>query len=265
MTTTGGADVARALADRLAGFTPRVLLTLGSGLGGLAEEVSDPLVVPFADVGLPSSTVPGHAGRLLAGSLAGTPVLVQQGRVHLYEGVPVRQVVACVQAAAEVGVDTFLVTNAAGGIDPGFAPGDLMLLRDHLNLTGTSPLLGGPTFIDMKDAYDPDLRGAALAAAAEAGERLVEGVYAGLVGPAFETPAEITMLRTFGASAVGMSTVSEVIAARAAGLRVVGFSLITNVHRPGGTPTFHSEVLDVGAMAGPRLASVLRGLLPRLT
>ena len=257
--------VAAALAERLAGFAPRVLLTLGSGLGALADEIPDPLTVPFADIGLPASTVPGHAGRLVAGTLAGVPVLVAQGRVHLYEGAPVGRVVACVRAAAEVGVTSFVVTNAAGGLDPAFVAGDLMLLRDHLNLTGASPLLGGPTFIDMADAYDPALRAAALAAAADAGERLVEGVYAGLVGPAFETPAEVAMLRGFGASAVGMSTVSEVIAARALGLRVAGFSLITNVHRPGGTPTHHAEVLDVGAAAGPRLAVVLRGLIAGLS
>jgi purine-nucleoside phosphorylase len=250
------------LAERLGGFRPRVLLTLGSGLGALADDVADPLVIPAAEVGLPSSSVPGHAGRLVAGTLAGVPVLVQRGRVHLYEGASATDVAAAVRAAAEVGVDTFVVTNAAGGIDLDFVPGDLMLITDHLNLTGTSPLLGGPTFIDMKDAYDPALRSAASEAAA--GNRLVEGVYAGLVGPAFETPAEVTMLRTLGASAVGMSTVTEVIAARALGLRVAGFSLITNVHRPGGTPTAHEEVLDVAAVAGPRLATLLRRLLPRL-
>jgi purine-nucleoside phosphorylase len=259
-----GSAAAGALAERLEGFAPRVLLTLGSGLGGLAGEVADPLVIPFADIGLPSSTVPGHAGRLVAGTLAGVPVLVQQGRLHLYEGVPAAQVVACVLAAAEVGAGTFVVTNAAGGIEPAFAPGDLMLLRDHLNLTGTSPLLGGPTFLDLREAYDTELRAAALRAAAEVGERLVEGVYAGLVGPAYETPAEVAMLRGFGASAVGMSTVTEVIAARERDLRVVGFSLITNVHRFGGTRTEHAEVLDVGAQAGPRLARILRAFLPAL-
>ncbi len=249
------------LAERLGGFRPRVLLTLGSGLGRLAEDVTDPLVIPAAEVGLPSSTVPGHAGRLIAGTLAGVPVLVQQGRVHLYEGATAAEAAAAVRAAAEVGADTFVVTNAAGGIALDFMPGDLMLITDHLNLTGTSPLLGGPAFVDLKDAYDPALRAAALEAG---GDQLVEGVYAGLVGPAFETPAEVAMLRTLGASAVGMSTVTEVIAARALGLRVAGFSLITNVHRPGGTPTAHDDVLTVAAATGPRLAAILRHLLPRL-
>ncbi|MPZ87870.1 MAG: purine-nucleoside phosphorylase [Nitriliruptorales bacterium] len=263
------------LADRLEGLRPRVLLTLGSGLNALADDLVDPVVVPFADVGLPEPTVPGHRGRFLAGTLEGVPVLAQQGRLHLYEGVPASAVAAAVRAAAACGVDTFLVTNAAGGIAADFMPGDLMLLTDHLNLTGTSPLLPPPGrapegpadvphFLDLTGAYDPGLREAARAAADEAGERLVEGVYAGLVGPAYETPAEVSMLRTLGADAVGMSTVTEVIAARALGLRVAGLSLITNVHRPGGTPTDHVEVLDIGATAGPRLTSILGALLPRL-
>lgn len=263
------------LADRLGAFRPRVLLTLGSGLGALADALDDPIAVPFPDVGLPEPTVPGHRGRFLAGTLEGVPVLAQQGRLHLYEGVPAGSVVAAVRAAADCGVETFVVTNAAGGIAADFTPGDLMLIADHLNLTGTSPLLpaagqmpegpaDAPNFLDMTGAYDPGLRTAARAVAREQGERLVEGVYAGLVGPAYETPAEVAMLRALGADAVGMSTVTEVIAARALGLRVVGFSLITNVHRPGGTPTHHAEVLDVGATAGPRLAALLRTLLPRL-
>jgi purine-nucleoside phosphorylase len=254
--------IADALRSRLADRRPRILLTLGSGLGHLADEVADPIWVPFPDVGLPSSSVPGHAGRLVAGDLAGVPVLVQQGRVHLYEGLEPGDVVACVRAAAALGVDTFLVTNAAGGLDQDFAPGDLMLVTDHLNLTGATPL-SGPEFIDMAEAYDPGLRAAALTAAAQAGEALVEGVYAGLRGPAYETAAEVAMLRTLGADAVGMSTVLEVIAARAAGLRVLGCSVITNVHRPGAA-TDHAEVLDVGRVAGPRLAGVVRALLPQL-
>jgi purine-nucleoside phosphorylase len=254
--------VSTALAERLGGFRPQVLLTLGSGLGGLADEVADPMVVPAAEVGLPTSRVPGHAGRLVAGTLAGVPVLVQQGRVHLYEGWSAAEVAATVRAAATAGVGTFVVTNAAGGIALDIDPGDLLLITDHLNLTATSPLLGGPAFVDLRDAYDPALRAAALAAAAARSERLVEGVYAGLVGPAYETPAEVTMLRTLGAAAVGMSTVNEVIAARALGLRVTGFSLITNVHRPGGTPTAHTEVLDVAALAGPRLAAIVAEFLP---
>lgn len=255
-----------ALRQALDGRRPSVLLTLGSGLGALAGEVADPLVLPFADLGLPLSTVPGHVGRLVVGTLGGVEVVVQQGRVHLYEGRPAADVVAVVRAAAEAGVGTFLVTNAAGGLRGGLGPGDLVLLSDHLNLTGTTPLTGA-TFVDMAGAYDPALRALAHEAAATVGERLHDGVYAGLAGPAYETPAEAQMLRVLGADVVGMSTVLEVIAAREAGLRVLGCSLVTNAHpEPGAPParTQHTEVLDVGAAAGPRLAAVLRALLPRL-
>jgi purine-nucleoside phosphorylase len=251
------------LRERIGAVSPRVLLTLGSGLGALADEVADPVVVPFAEVGLPVSTVPGHRGRLLAGTLAGVPVLVQQGRVHLYEGVPAGDVVAVVRAAAALGVTVFLVTNAAGGLRPDMQPGDLMLLADHLNLSGSTPLVG-PAFVDMARAYDPGLGALAEEVARDQGEMLAAGVYAGLRGPAYETPAEVAMLRTLGADAVGMSTVLEVIAAREAGLRVAGLSLITNVHRPGGTPTDHEEVLAGGRDAGPRLAAIVRGLVGRL-
>jgi purine-nucleoside phosphorylase len=255
------------LAQRLEGRRPRVLITLGSGLGQLADEIQDPLVLAFRDVGLPDPTVPGHAGRFIAGELHGVQVLAQQGRLHLYEGVAVRDVTAPVRAAAEVGVDTFLVTNAAGGIGADTAAGDILVLRDHLNLTATSPLIGAggaPQFVDMADAYDPHLRKLALTAGERVGVGLSTGVYAGLIGPAYETPAEIAMLRTLGADAVGMSTVAEVIAARALGLRVCGFSLLTNVHRAGGTPTDHAEVLAAAASGGPRLASVLREMLPQV-
>lgn len=255
------------LAERLEGRRPRILLTLGSGLGQLAEEVRDPLVLAFADIGLPDPTVPGHAGRLVVGNLHGVEVAVQQGRLHLYEGVDARDVTACVRAVAAVGVDTFLVTNAAGGIAADMSPGDILVLCDHLNLTATSPLISrgsAPHFVDMSAAYDPHLRALARVAGQRLGVNLAQGVYAGLIGPAYETPAEITMLRTLGADAVGMSTVQEVIAARALGLRVAGFSLITNVHRPGGTPTDHAEVLAAASTGGPRLASVLREMLPQL-
>lgn len=254
------------LAELLGDLRPRVLVTLGSGLGALADEIRDPLVVSFADAGLPGPTVPGHSGRFLAGELRGVPVLAQQGRVHLYEGVPVDMVVAAVRAAAGIGVGTFVVTNAAGGLNPDFAPGDLMLIADHLNLTGANPLIGlpEPHFLDLKDAYDPALRALAHEAAAAVGERLAEGVYGGLVGPAYETPAEVRMLRGLGCDGVGMSTVLEVIAARDLGMRVCGFSLITNVHRPGGTPTSHQEVVDAGLTGGPRLAAVMGELISRL-
>lgn len=261
MTTSGAA-----LRARLGEREPQILLTLGSGLGALADEIVDPAVIALPELGLPSTGVPGHAGRLVAGSLHGAPVLVQQGRLHLYEGHAASDIAAVVRAAADAGVTTFVVTNAAGGLTSDLAAGDLLLMRDHLNLTGRNPLVGavGPRFVDLVDAYDPGLRAAAHAAAAEVGERLVEGVYAGVVGPAYETPAEVRMLRTLGADAVGMSTVLEVIAARACGLRVVGLSVVTNVHAEGGTPTGHADVLDAAQRSGARLAAVLRALLPRL-
>ena len=255
------------LTEELQGRRPRALLTLGSGLGLVADAIEDPLVLDFADIGLPGPTVPGHAGRLVIGRLYGVEVAVQQGRLHLYEGVDVAEVVATVRALADAGAETFVVTNAAGGIRADMTPGDVMVLTDHLNLTGHNPLIGlggAPHFLDMADAYDPGLRQLVLAAGEKAGRAPVQGVYAGLVGPTYETPAEVAMLRTMGADAVGMSTVMEVIAARAAGMRVLGLSLITNVHRPGGTPTHHGEVLEAAAEGGPRLAAMLSEVIPHL-
>lgn len=256
-----------ALRELVGDRQPRVLLTLGSGLGALADEIADPMSLPFADIGLPTPTVPGHAGRLIAGTLEGVPVLVQQGRIHLYEGAAPSDVTAAVRAAAEAGVETFVATNAAGGVADAMEPGEVMIIGDHLNLTGTSPLIRpgeAPHFLDMSAAYDAGLRGLAAAAAEAEGVRSSEGIYAGLVGPAFETPAEVRMLRTLGADAVGMSTVLEVLQARALGLRVLGLSLITNVHRAGGTPTDHQEVLEAGRLGGPRLAGLLRRVLSTL-
>jgi purine-nucleoside phosphorylase len=264
------------LTEWLRGRSPRVLLVLGSGLGPLAREVAKPVVLGFREVGLPTATVPGHEGRLLAGTLAGVEVLVQQGRLHLYEGYAASQVTACVRLAAEAGVTTLVVTNTAGGLRPDLRPGDLLLITDHLNLTGTNPLIEQEIgegsslsswqgrFVDMKSAYDRVFRARAREAAAAVGERLVEGIYAGLVGPSYETPAEVRMLRMLGADAVGMSTVLEVIAARALGLRVLGCSLIANVHQPHATEVDHAEVLAVAAVAGPKLAAVVREVLPRL-
>lgn len=259
-------QIAAALRERLDGRTPQVLMTLGSGLGSLADEVADRVEIPFADVGLPDTTVPGHAGQFVAGTIGGVGVLVQQGRVHLYEGQGVATVVAAVRAAAAIGIGTYVVTNAAGGLADTFDPGDLMVIADHLNLSGHNALTGvvPPGFIDMSNAYDPDLRASFEAVAKAQGVALQRGVYCGLSGPSFETPAEVMMLRTMGAHAVGMSTVNEVIAARHVGLRVLGCSLITNVHRLGGTPTNHEEVLEEGRNAGPRLAGVIRAWLGTL-
>lgn len=247
-----------------------MLLTLGSGLGELADELTDVTAVGFGEVGLPEPTVPGHAGRFLAGNFLGVPLLAQQGRLHLYEGVSAPRVAAAVRAAAAVGVDTLVVTNAAGGLHAGLAPGSVVALTDQLNLTGVNPLTGAgtPTFVDMSGAYDAGLRTMAHEAAAEVDMALAEGVYAGVPGPAYETPAEVAMLRTLGADVVGMSTVIEVIAARAERVRVLGLSLVTNVHAheeeaPSAT-TQHADVVAVAERAGPRLAALLHHLIPRL-
>jgi purine-nucleoside phosphorylase len=254
--------------DALGGRRPELLLTLGSGLGGVADSLEDAVEVQLDRLpGFAPSTVPGHRSRLRCGRLAGRTVLAQLGRLHLYEGHDAATVARPVELAAALGCEAYVVTNAAGGVDPALEVGDLMVIEDHLNLTGDSPLLGrlrdgAPVFVDMANAYDGQLRELAHDAAGSLGLRLRSGVYAGLVGPAYETPAEVAMLRGLGARAVGMSTVNEVIAARAHGLRVLGLSSITNVHRPG-VPTTHDEVLDVGARIAEDLASVLVETLTR--
>jgi purine-nucleoside phosphorylase len=260
---------ALALGSRLDGGGVDVFLTLGSGLSSVADRIEDAVDVPIAALpNLAVSTVPGHTGTLRYGTLAGKRVLAQMGRVHLYEGHDPKDVTRMVSVAAHLGAGTFIVTNAAGGLEPSWSPGDLMLIEDHLNLTGATPLLGvlrdeAPVFLDMAGAYDPELRELARAVAGERDIELRGGVYAGLVGPAYETPAEVRMLRTIGAQAVGMSTVLEVIAARSHGLRVLGFSSITNVHGEG-VATSHEEVVEVGAHAAVRLAGVVLGVLERL-
>jgi purine-nucleoside phosphorylase len=247
-------------------LVPAAGIVLGSGLGGLADDLEDPVAIPFAELpGWPAATAPGHVGRLLLGRLGGTPVVLLQGRFHLYEGHDPGLVVEPVLLFGRLGAKLVLLTNAAGGVDPSFGPGTLMVIADHLNLTGRTPLLGpnadtlGPRFPDLTDAWSPRLR-AALEAAGEAeGVPLVEGVYAGLLGPQYETPSEVRMLRTLGADAVGMSTVLECIAARWSGLEVCGVSLVTNAGAGySGEPLSHEEVLAAGAEAGPRLARVIR-------
>lgn len=258
-----------ALQQRLPDGGIDVFVTLGSGLSAVAERVQDPVDVPVAALpGAAASTVPGHTATLRAGRLGGKRVLMQMGRLHLYEGHHPDDITLLVRAAAALGAGTYVVTNAAGGLDATWSAGDLMLITDHLNLTGTSPLLGllrdgAPVFLDMADAYDPDLRALAARIAAEQGTRVREGVYAGVLGPAYETPAEVAMLRTLGAQAVGMSTVLEVIAARAEGMRVAGVSSITNVHGEG-VATSHQEVLEVGAAAATRLGELTLSLLEQL-
>jgi purine-nucleoside phosphorylase len=250
---------------------PSALLVLGSGLGGLADEIQDAVRIPYGEIpGFPHSTVVGHAGALVAGTWEGVEVLAMQGRFHLYEGWEPVTVARPIRVARALGAQTLLVTNAAGGVRDGLAPGDLMLISDHVNLTGHNPLLGPVfegelRFPDMSVAYDAEFRAVAREVAAELEIPLEEGVYAAMLGPSYETPAEIRMLRAIGADAVGMSTVPEVIVARAVGLRVLGLSCITNLAAGLGHETLsHDEVMEVGARVRDRLAALVRAILPRV-
>jgi len=250
-----------------------VAIILGSGFSALAGLVEDPRIVTFDQVPgfpLPERMVLGHAGRLMIGSLAGRRVACFQGRIHRYQGFTAREVSFPVRLAHAMGARTLIVTNAAGGVAPHIRPGDVVLLSDQINLTGDSPLVGwagpegGTPFVPMRDAFDPVLRELALAAAAETGVALVpEGVYLGLLGPAFETPAEVGMVRALGGDVVGMSTVNEVIAARALGMRVLGLSLVTNV--AAGVGLSHTEVLDIGRRAEEEMSRLAMAILQRLT
>jgi purine-nucleoside phosphorylase len=231
------------------------------------------VAIPFDDLpGWPSATAPGHLGRLLLGRLGGRAVVMLQGRFHLYEGNNEGLVVQPVLLFHALGAQVVVLTNAAGGLDPSFRPGTLMIMRDHINLTGRSPLIGrnadglGPRFPDMTDAWSPRLRRRLAAAAAAEGVEVREGVYIGLAGPAYETPAEVRMLAGLGGDAVGMSTVLECIAARWVGLEVCGVSLVTNAGAGyTGAPLTHAEVLEAGAEAGPRLARIIRRFVADLS
>ena len=247
-------------------------VVLGSGLGGLADELADPVAIPFEHLpGWPAATAPGHVGRLLLGRIANTPVVMLQGRFHMYEGNDPGLVVQPVLLFQRLGARLVVLTNAAGGINRDFGPGTLMVIADHLNLTGRTPLLGpnadglGPRFPDLTEAWDPELRERLKAAGRAENVELVEGVYVGLLGPQYETPSEVRMLHGLGADAVGMSTVLECIAARWAGLKVCGVSLVTNAGAGyTGEVLSHEEVLAAGAEGGPRLARVIRRFLADL-
>lgn len=251
---------------------PEIGIVLGSGLGAFVDAIDVSGSIPYSEVpGFPRSTVEGHAGRLVLGHLGGVPVAVMQGRVHLYEGYPAREVVFPTRVLVRLGARSLIVTNAAGCLNTRFAAKEIMLISDHLNLTGTNPLLGpnddtlGPRFPDMSEAYDRGLCQLAREVARDAGVVLREGVYAGLLGPTYETPAEIRMLRTMGADAVGMSTVCEVIAARHLGARVLGLSCLSNMAAGiSPVPLSHAEVKEAADAIQQDLSRLVGGIVKRL-
>jgi purine-nucleoside phosphorylase len=263
------------LKSKLGGLQPRIGLVLGSGLGDLAEQVENAVMIDYHDIPhFPVSTVEGHAGRFAVGTLEGKQVIVMQGRFHYYEGYPMKKVVFPIYVMKHLGVESLVITNAAGGLNRVFAPGDLMLLSDHINLTGDSPLIGpnqnelGVRFPDMSEAYSRDYR--ALAKKLGAGItgpdgdplRLQEGVYCGITGPTYMTPAELIMLARVGGDAVGMSTVGEVIAARHAGLKVLGISCITDMAVGEELePLTHEQVVAVANRTKPKFAQLVRSFI----
>ena len=272
--TPGKAQVDEAVAvvrERLCA-TAEVGVILGSGLGAFADSLQEKRVLPYSEIPhFASSSVPGHAGRLAAGILEGRRLIVQQGRFHVYEGHGFDRILLPLKVMHELGVKTLIVTNAAGGVNPDFRAGDLMLITDHINLMGTNPLIGpnddamGPRFPDMSNAYDPVLRNLALDAARELGIELKQGVYLAVTGPSFETAAEVRAFRALGADAVGMSTVPEVIYARYFGLGVLGLSVIANM-AVGLTdqPLSHDEVVRTVAAQADRIAALLQATIEGL-
>lgn len=262
------ADYIRAKIDRM----PEIGLVLGSGWGDFAAQVENAVHIPYGEVpGFPTAGVAGHAGEWVIGEIEGKCVAVMSGRFHYYEGHDQKTVTLPVRVMQVLGVKTLILTNAAGGVNKGYDVGDLMLISDHLCLTGASPLFGanidelGPRFPDMTYAYDRDLRALANAIASEQGFMLREGVYAQMTGPCYETPAEIRMLRVLGADAVGMSTVPEVIAARHGGIRVMGLSCITNM--AAGVldqPLSHGEVMEASRKAAGKIKAFLKEMIRRI-
>lgn len=273
--------LSRADFDRAAQFIatwtrhkPTVGMILGSGLNPLADEIAQADVIAYRDIpNFPVSTVEGHAGELVIGTLSGQVVMVMRGRSHYYEGYSMQQVTLPIRVMHTLGVETLIVTNAAGGVNVNYRAGDLMLISDHINLVGVAglnPLRGpndealGPRFPDMTNAYDPALRDLARAVAREMQIELREGVYIMLAGPSFESPADVKFVRMIGADAVGMSTVPEVIVARHGGMRVLGVSLISNSLAMGHDKVSHEEVLAAGKSAVPKLAALVKGVLARM-
>ena len=262
---------------------PTLGIILGSGLGNFASRVENATVIPYAEIpDWPLSTVVGHSGKLILGTVSGIPVAVMQGRVHAYEGYTMAQVTFPTRVLGLLGCTTLIVTNAAGGINPAYRPGTLVAISDHINLTGTNAALGpneprfalkegaGERFFDMSTAYSPRLRRLAIAEASSQGLTLPEGVYLGVLGPSFETPAEIRAFRTLGADLVGMSTVHEVIVARHMGIEVLGLSLVTNlaagVTIPGKSAEtiHHEDVMEIGRLAEQHFTNLLTALIPQL-
>jgi len=259
-------------------LTPAIGIILGSGLGAFASQVADAVTIPYAEIPhFPQSTVVGHLGKLILGTIAGVPVAVMQGRVHAYEGYPISEVVFPARVLGLLGIKTLIVTNAAGGIRSSLRPGELVLISDQINLTGTNAALGpneprfaatpnaGQRFFDMSTAYTPRLRALAIEQADRLGFSLTEGVYLAVLGPSFETPAEIRAFRTLGADLVGMSTVHEVIVARHMGLDVLGISLVTNMAAGVVDQAIdHEDVLEIGRAAEEQFTSLLTAVIPRI-
>jgi len=266
---------AAGLRGKLGGLRPHVCIVLGSGLGAVADAITNPVIVPYAKIPhFPHSTVEGHSGRIVAGVLGGAPVIIMQGRVHFYEGYSPAEVTFSMRVMGALGVRAVVLTNAAGGIAPGYKVGQLVLLSDHINMMGWNPLVGpneprfgyrkgsGLRFFDMTEAYSKRLRVLAKSAAESEGYSLEEGVYLAVSGPSFETPAEIQAFSTLGATLVGMSTVPETIVARHMGLEVLGISCVTNLAAGlGATTLSHTDVFESGRKVERRLA----GLLERLS
>ncbi|HWT64690.1 MAG TPA: purine-nucleoside phosphorylase [Terracidiphilus sp.] len=264
-------EAAQFLRGRLGSLAPRVGVVLGSGLGSVASAVSESIVIPYSEIPhFPQSTVEGHSGRIVAGRIGNTPVVIMQGRVHYYEGYTPAQVTFPMRVLGMLGIEAVVLTNAAGGIDENYRLGELIVLRDHINMMGFNPLIGpneprfavrkgaGLRFFDMTEAYSERLRRLAQQAAADEGISLDEGVYLAVSGPSFETPAEIRAFRTMGATLVGMSTVPETIVARHMGIEVLGISCVTNkAAGMNATPLSHEEVFETGRLVERRLTGVL--------
>ena len=265
-------EAAQYISAKMAHYKPQIAIVLGSGLGGIADAVNNPIEVHYSDIPhFPVSTVEGHAGHLVIGSLGGVDVLLMKGRFHFYEGYEMKEVTLPVRVFSILGIQTLILTNAAGGTAPHLGPGTLMLITDHINLMGDNPLRGhnensfGARFPDMTDIYTSALQKIAKEAAQELDLPLAEGVYLGLRGPSYETPAEVRMLRNLGGDALGMSTVPEAIVARHCGMKILAFSCITNYAAGmSGQEIAHSEVMEIGNRAGKQLAELILRIIPRL-